>query len=167
MAPSKPTSSSRCLCCSFRTGIIVLFGWELFWLWCWYMTCQFLWIPGGEYNSFNDGGWITRSPPIILFCTFLTFLSTMLTGWYLLGGEGRSASSSSSSLTAASGVQKDKLRRLGLVVSCILMLIIAIVFVIGGVYIMIIDILLMGCAIWKTWMHYKEKVSSGDDGKTP
>ena len=31
----------------------LLFAWGLFWMWCWFMTAQFMWT--GEYNDFNGG----------------------------------------------------------------------------------------------------------------
>lgn len=111
----------------------LLFAWEIFWLWCWFMTSEFMWT--GEYNSFNEGGLVTKSVPIILFCTFLSIVSAVLTGLYLF-------------------YQDTVQTRLGLVVSSATMFIIAVVFVIGGVPIMWIDIAAMGYSLKKTWEYY-------------
>ena len=88
----------------------------------------------GEYNSFNDAE-ITKSIPITIFCTFLSLISAVLTGLYLF-------------------YQDTSETRLGLVVSSAIMFIIAVVFVIGGVPIMWIDILAMGYCSKVTWDHY-------------
>ena len=98
-------------------------------MFCWYMTCQFMFT--GEYNDFNNGGFITKNVPIILFCTFLTLIAVLLTAAYLYQDSAKS--------------------RLGLVISSATMFVVAIVFVIGGVPIMIIDILAMGYSLQKTW----------------
>jgi hypothetical protein len=97
-------------------------------MFCWYMTCQFMWT--GEYNTFNEG-FITRNVPIVLFCTFLTLVSVILTIMYLY--------------------QDSANARLGLVVSSATMFLVAVVFVIGGVPVMILDIVAMGYALKKTW----------------
>jgi len=89
----------------------------------------------GEYNTFNSGGFITKSVPIVLFCTFLSFISALLTGRYLFS-------------------QDSVKTRMGLIVSSIIMFLIAIVFVMGGVPIMWIDIFAMGYCIMVTWDHY-------------
>jgi hypothetical protein len=127
---------------SFETGIKILFAWELFWMWCWYMTSEFMWT--GEYTQFNDGGFITKNVPIILFCVFLSLGSVIFTALYLF-------------------YKDTKMTRLGLVVSSATMLIIAVVFVIGGVPVMWIDILAMGYALKKTWDHYN-LIGTNSDG---
>ena len=99
-------------------------------MWCWFMTCQFMWT--GEYNTFNNGGFITKNVPIILFCTFLTLASVLLTSYYLF-------------------VVDDARSRYGLVVASATMFVVAVVFVFGGVPIMIIDIVAMGYCLKKTW----------------
>ena len=119
----------------FQRGIELLFVWELFWLVCWIFTAQFMWT--GEYNSFNEGGWIAKSVPVILFCSVLSIISTVLTGRYLF-------------------VEDAETTRFGLFVACAIMLVIAVLFVVGGVPIMVIDILAMGYATKKTWEHYQE-----------
>ena len=114
---------------SFRTGMKLQLAWSLFWMFCWYMTCQFMFT--GEYNDFNNGGIVTKSVPIILFCTLLTFVAVILTAMYLY---------------------KDTVgTRLGLVVASGTLFVVAVVFVFGGVPIMIIDIVAMGYALMKTW----------------
>lgn len=128
---------------SFTTGIKILLAWELFWIFCWFMTAQFMWT--GEYNDFNDGGFVTKSVPIILFCTFLSVISVILTGWYLFYAD-------------------TKMSRLGLVISSGIMFVVAVVFVIGGVPIMWIDIIAMTYALKKTWDHYTEPVTDNDLG---
>mmetsp|Transcript_7819 Transcript_7819/g.16974 ORF Transcript_7819/g.16974 Transcript_7819/m.16974 type:complete len:148 (-) Transcript_7819:220-663(-) len=126
-------ADSCCICLSFRGGMKLLLAWEIFWIWCWFMTSQFMWT--GEYNTFNDGGFVTKNVPIILFCTFLSLASVFLTGLYLF--------------------HTDSMRtRLGLVLSSLTMLVVAVVFVIGGVPVMWIDILAMGYCLAKTWKHY-------------
>jgi hypothetical protein len=126
---------ARCLCLSFRGGMKLLLAWEIFWIWCWFMTSQFMWT--GEFNTFNEGGFVTKSVPVILFCTFLSVVSVVLTSLYLF--------------------YKDTVQtRLGLVASSATMLVVAVVFVIGGVPIMWIDILAMGYCLKKTWDHYVE-----------
>ena len=129
-------STNEKKCCSylsFRGGIILLFLWELFWLWCWFMTSQFMWT--GEYNSFNDGGFVTKNVFVILFCSLLSLISVILTVFYLF--------------------YEDSLRtRMGLVIASATMFVIAVVFVIGGVVIMWIDILAMGYSLKKTYDHY-------------
>ena len=99
----------------------------------------------GEYNDFNDGGFVTKSVPIILFCTFLSVISVILTGWYLFYAD-------------------TKMSRLGLVISSGIMFVVAVVFVIGGVPIMWIDIIAMTYALKKTWDHYTEPVTDNDLG---
>ena len=133
------TEKSCCGCLPFRGGMKILFAWELFWLWCWFMTSQFMWT--GEFNTFNGGGFVTRSVPIILFCTFLSLVSAVLTGLYLF-------------------YQDNLQTRMGLVVSSGIMFIVAVVFVIGGVPIMWIDILAMGYCSKVTWGHYIEAKNS-------
>jgi hypothetical protein len=113
----------------------VLLGWEIFWLWCWFMTAEFMWT--GEYNTFNDGGFVTKSIPIIVCCTVLSFVSAVLTGLYLFW-------------------QDSSRTRLGLIVASAIMFLIAVVFVIGGVPIMWIDIVAMGYCLKKTWDHCDE-----------
>lgn len=95
----------------------------------------------GEFNTFNGGGFVTRSVPIILFCTFLSLVSAVLTGLYLF-------------------YQDNLQTRMGLVVSSGIMFIVAVVFVIGGVPIMWIDILAMGYCSKVTWGHYIEAKNS-------
>ncbi len=134
-APQENKDSSCCICLSFRGGMKLLLAWEAFWLWCWFMTSQFMWT--GDYNTFNDGGFVTKSVPIILFCTLLSLVSVVLTGLYLF--------------------HQDTARtRLGLIVASGTMFVIAIVFVMGGVPIMWIDIAAMGYCLKKTWDHYVE-----------
>lgn len=118
------SQDQRCVSClSFRTGMKILFG------------SQFIWT--GEYNTFNDGGLITRSIPVIIFCTILSFIAVLLTGFYLF--------------------REDTIRsRLGLVVSSGTLLAIAVIFVIGGVPIMWIDILFMTYySVKRTWEEYQ------------
>ena len=122
-----------CYCISFRTGMKLQLAWGVFWMWCWYMTCQFMFT--GEYNDFNNGGIVTKSVPIILFCTLLTLIAVVLNATYLY---------------------KDTVgSRLGLVVASGTLFVVAVVFVFGGVPIMIIDILAMGYALMKTWYVFK------------
>ena len=111
-------------------------------MWCWFMTSQFIWT--GEYNTFNDGGLITRSIPVIIFCTILSFIAVLLTGFYLF--------------------REDTIRsRLGLVVSSGTLLAIAVIFVIGGVPIMWIDILFMTYSVKRTWEEYQSLKQSQDN----
>ncbi len=91
----------------------------------------------GEFNSFNDGGFITKSIPIIIFCTLLSLAAVVLTGMYLFYEDNTARS------------------RLGLVVASATMLAVAVVFVAGGVPIMWIDIVAMTYSCKKTWEHYK------------
>ena len=100
-------------------------------MFCWYMTCQFI-FNGGEYNEFNNGGFITRNVPIVVSCTLLTLVSVILEALYLF-------------------YQDTAKTRYGLVVASAIMLIIALVFTFGGVPIMIIDIVLMGYSVQKAW----------------
>ena len=89
----------------------------------------------GEYNDFNNGGIVTKIVPIILFCTLLTLIAVVLNAMYLY---------------------KDTVgSRLGLVVASGTLFVVAVVFVFGGVPIMIIDILAMGYALMKTWYVFK------------
>mmetsp|Transcript_6759 Transcript_6759/g.9694 ORF Transcript_6759/g.9694 Transcript_6759/m.9694 type:complete len:149 (-) Transcript_6759:66-512(-) len=127
-------SANCCYCHSFRSGMKLLFAWGLFWMWCWFMTAQFMWT--GEYNDFNGGGFITKSIPFIILCTLFSLISVVLTGFYLFYED-----------TARS--------RLGLVAASGTMFAIAVIFVIGGVPIMLIDIAAMGYCGKKTWEHYK------------
>ena len=124
-------ASTCCYCMSFRSGMKLLFAWSLFWMFCWYMTCQFI-FNGGEYNEFNNGGFITRNVPIVVSCTLLTLVSVILEALYLF-------------------YQDTAKTRYGLVVASAIMLIIALVFTFGGVPIMIIDIVLMGYSVQKAW----------------
>lgn len=124
-----------CGCLSFKGGMKILLVWELFWLWCWFMTSQFMWT--GEFNSFNDGGFVTKSVPIIIFCTMLSLISAILTSLYLF-------------------YKDTKQTRLGLIVASGIMFVVAVVFVIGGVPIMWIDIVAMGYCLKRTYEHYVE-----------
>ena len=45
------------------------------------MSCQFMFTC--EYNDFNNGRFITKNVPIILFCTFCTLIAVLLTAGYL------------------------------------------------------------------------------------
>lgn len=97
------------------------------------MTASFMWT--GEYTPFNDGGWITKNPATIVICTLLTLISTGLTVHYLC-------------------FKDSKETRRNLFIAVVIMFAIAIVFVIGGVDIMWIDILAMTYALIKSHEHY-------------
>ena len=141
MTEADAIDDPRCGCLSFRQGMYLLLAWEVFWMWCWYMTCEFMWT--GEYNTFNDGGFVTKDVRIILFCTVQSLVSVVLTSAYLF-------------------LRDSPSTRLGLVVASVIMLTIAVVFVIGGVPIMWIDIVAMGYSLKKTWDHYQENPLSSD-----
>lgn len=82
----------------------------------------------GEYNTFNEGGFVTKSVSIIIFCTLSSVLSVVLTGAHLFYANSKST-------------------RLGLVVSSLIMFIVAVIFVIGRVPIMWIDNVAMAYAL--------------------
>lgn len=100
------------------------------------MTCSFFWT--GEYNTFNDGGFVTRDPTVVVVCTLLSLYSCLAFGAWLFFAQ-----------------VDDVKARLLLFVGSLGMLLIAIVFVIGGVWIMILDIAIMGYYSWITWEHYQ------------
>lgn len=132
---SEDGTDATCLgCLSFRGGMKLLFGWGVFWLWCWFMTSQFMWK--GVYNQFNGGGAVTRSVPVIVVCTLLSLAAVVLTGLYLF--------------------KEDTVRtRFGLVVASGTMLAIAVVFVVGGVSVMWLDVVLMSYSLKKTHDEYR------------
>ena len=92
---------------------------------------------GGVYNQFNDGGFVTRDPTIIIICTVASLLSCLSFGSYLL-------CCSQTSLKA----------RMALFLGSLGMLVIAVIFVAGGIWIMLLDIVLMGYYCKVTWTHY-------------
>ena len=91
-----------------------------------------------KYNQFNDGGWVTRDPTVIIVCTVLSVISTIaFGGWFCFKFD-------------------DSTARMMLFVGSLIMLVVAIIFVIGGVWVMIADIALMGYYSWVTWQHYQQ-----------
>ena len=135
----KKDGTTCCGCLSFKIGMILVFIWGLFWMWCWYMTAQFMW-NGGKYNQFNSVP-ITKDPTIVVISTILSAFCPV---WF-----------------AAYFCKDSKITRLGLVIGSLMLLILAVIFVAGGIYVMLLDIALMGYVTKVTWDHYK-KFDSGN-----
>lgn len=130
-----------CFCLSFRTGIILTFLWGIFWMWCWYHTCSFVWT--GQYEEFfnNDDLPFTKNAFVVVPCAILSVLQPILFGLWL-------------SPWPIGDVEWTRIR---LVVGSAILLIIAIVFTFGGVYVMAIDVVAMGYVMKQTWSYYLDK----------
>mmetsp|Transcript_17170 Transcript_17170/g.32202 ORF Transcript_17170/g.32202 Transcript_17170/m.32202 type:complete len:151 (-) Transcript_17170:261-713(-) len=145
----QPSSEISCLCLSFRSGIFLTFLWGLFWMWCWYHTCSFLWT--GQYTEpFNDDDVpFTKNANVVVPCAILSVLQPILFGLWL----------------SPWPVGDVNATRFGLVVGSAVLLVIAIVFTVGGVYIMAIDIVAMGYVLRQTWIYYSQEKKLSDDVK--
>ena len=98
------------------------------------MTAQFM-FNGGVYNDFNSVA-ITKDPTICVISTILSaFCPILFTAYFC---------------------KDTKYTRLGLVIGSAMLLIIAVIFVAGGIYVMVIDVILMGYVTKVTWDHYKK-----------
>ena len=129
-----------CGCLTFKMGMVLVFLWGVFWMWCWYMTSLFM-FNGGIYNDFNSVA-ITQDPTVTVVSTILSAFCPILFAAYFL--------------------KDNKCTRLGLIIGSSMLNIIAVIFVVGGVYIMILDILLMIYVTKVTWDHFKK---SGTESK--
>ena len=131
-------SSIGCACLSFRTGMFLTLLWGLFWAWCWYHTCSFLWT--GQYEDFfnNDDLPFTKNANIVVPCAIMSMFQPILFGLWL----------------SPWPVGDVDWTRMGLVVGTGILMVIATVFTVGGVYVMAIDVAAMGYVMRQTWLYY-------------